>query len=295
MSRSVSVAANQALWVNTGKLVLPDAYTYFAAAQRLNVHHVLYRLSPGDIRIALHPPYWSVPILSPPFMAVIWRPLENPRHLRYNQYSDHTPRGFGLLQRDRNFDHYQDDGVFYERRPGVWVEPRGDWGAGGVVLVELPTADETFDNIVAFWHPATAPTVGDEVLYAYRLHWGHKPPVAPGLATVAATRTGIGGVVGNKRQYFSWRFAIDFAGGKLPLLADAARVDLKLEVSRGTTETTSCRPLDAIGGYRAIFDLVPDESSEPINIKLYLQFDGVPLSETWVYQYSPPPLEERRF
>ena len=163
------------------------------------------------------------------------------------------------------------------------------------MLVELPTADETSDNIVAFWHPDTPPTAGDEVLYGYRLHWGHKPPVTTHLATVVATRTGIGGVVGNKREKFSWRFAIDFAGGKLPLLARDAKLDLKLELSRGSFETTSCRPLDAIGGYRAIFDLVPDESTDPINIKLYLEFDGVPLSETWIYQYSPPPLEERRF
>ena len=225
----------------------------------------------------------------------IWRPLENPRHLRYNHYADSSPRGFGLLQRDRNFDHYQDDGVFYERRPGVWVEPKGQWGAGGVVLVELPTADETFDNIVAFWHPDEPPTAGQEVLYAYRLHWGRKPPVAPGLATVVATRTGLGGVVGNKREYFAWRFAVDFAGGKLPLLAHDAKLVLKLEVTRGGVELTSCRPLEAIGGYRALFDLKPDESTDPINIKLYLEFAGVPLSETWVYQYSPPPLADRRF
>jgi glucans biosynthesis protein len=102
-------------------------------------------------------------------------------------------------------------------------------------------------------------------------------------------------VVGNKREYFSWRFAVDFAGGKLPLLATTARVDLKLEVSRGSAETTSCRPLEAINGYRAIFDLRPDESTDPINIKLYLEFDGVPLSESWFYQYSPPPLEQRHF
>jgi len=53
----------------------PDAFTYFAAAKRLNVHHLLYQLSPGDLPIVLNPPYWSVPLLSPPFMAVAWRPL----------------------------------------------------------------------------------------------------------------------------------------------------------------------------------------------------------------------------
>ena len=70
---------------------------------------------------------------------------------------DENPRGFGLLQRDRNFDHYQDDGVFYDRRPSLWVEPSAGWGKGTVQLVELPTDDETFDNIVAFWNPADKP------------------------------------------------------------------------------------------------------------------------------------------
>ena len=91
----------------------------------------------------------------------IWRPLNNPRVLRVNSFVDSNPRGFGLLQRDRNFDHYQDDGVFYDRRPSVWVEPKtGDdrklWQHGAVHLVEIPTVDETFDNIVAFWQPAEA-------------------------------------------------------------------------------------------------------------------------------------------
>jgi glucans biosynthesis protein len=84
----------------------------------------------------------------------IWRPLNNPRSLRFNAYMDDNPRGFGLLQRDQNFDHYQDDGVYYDKRPGLWVAPRGDWGKGAVELVEIPALDETFDNIVAFWHPA---------------------------------------------------------------------------------------------------------------------------------------------
>lgn len=225
----------------------------------------------------------------------IWRPLENPRSLRFNIYADHNPRGFGLLQRDRNFDHYQDDAVFYEKRPSVWVEPKGDWGEGGVVLVELSAPNETFDNIVAFWQPAQQPQAGDELLYAYRLHWGREPPVAPKLATVVATRTGLGGVVGHKREYFSWRFAIDFAGGKLPLLANDAKVELVITTNRGGIEIPSARPLTEINGYRAIFDLRPDDLTDPINLSAYLTLEGVALTETWFYQYSPPPLDQRLF
>ena len=223
----------------------------------------------------------------------IWRPIENPRQLRFNRYGDENPRGFGLLQRDRNFDHYQDDGVFYDRRPSVWVEPKGAWGAGGVVLVELPAPDETYDNIVAFWQPAETPEPGQELLYAYRLHWGHEAPVGTTLATVVATRTGIGGVVGQPREHFSWRFAIDFAGGRLPLLARDAKVELVVTCSRGGIEIPSARPLDAINGYRALFDLKPDDSIDPINLTAQLTLDGIPLTEAWFYQYSPPPLTER--
>jgi glucans biosynthesis protein len=219
----------------------------------------------------------------------IWRPLTNPEHLRFNAYADASPRGFGLLQRDRNFDHYQDDGVFYERRPSLWVEPKSDWGKGSVQLVEIPTADETFDNIVAFWNPESKPQPGQELLYAYRLHWGTKTPYAPNMASVVATRTGIGGVVGQKRKYFSWRFAVDFAGGDLGLLGKNAKVVPMISTSAGTVEITSARPLDSIHGYRAMFDLrVPDEVKEPINLRLYLANGGQALSETWLYQWTPP-------
>ena len=135
-------------------------------------------------------------------------------------FVDRNPRGFGLLQRDRNFDHYQDDGVFCER-PCLWVEPKGEWGEGSVQLVE--TVDETFDNIVAFWNPKEKPQPGQELLVGYRLYWGAEPPARPPLAHCVASRTGLGGVVG-KREYFSWR-AVDFEGGELARLIDKAEVE----------------------------------------------------------------------
>src|SRR3546814_6006995 len=66
-----------------------------------------------------------------------------------NSFVDSTPKGFGLLQRERDFDRYQDDRRHYEKRPTVWVEPLGDWGEGAVQLVELPTGNGINDNIVA--------------------------------------------------------------------------------------------------------------------------------------------------
>ncbi|PZP58625.1 MAG: glucan biosynthesis protein D [Pseudoxanthomonas spadix] len=226
----------------------------------------------------------------------IWRPLTNPPQLRFNAFADNDPKGFGLLQRDRDFDHYQDDGVFYEKRPCLWIEPKAGWGAGSVQLVEIPTVDETFDNIVAFWNPKEKPQAGQELLYGYKLFWGSAAPSQPPQAHCVATRTGLGGVVGQKRSKWSQRFAVDFVGGKLAALEAAnAKVDPALEIRGGTLETVSCRPLRELHGYRVMFDVVPDkEDSSQIDLRLYLKDTNGSLSETWLYQFSPPPAAERK-
>lgn len=224
----------------------------------------------------------------------IWRPLANPRTLRFNSHADNNPKGFGLMQRDRDFDHYQDDGVFYELRPSLWIEPLGDWGKGAVQLVEIPTLDETFDNIVAFWKPEQAVKAGQELLYSYKMYWGTKPPVQNELAHVVDTFTGLGGVIGKKREYYSKRFVIDFKGGALPMLADDAEVTPVITTSSGRVEITSARPQQAIDGYRIMFDVVPpDNSTEAINLRAYLEVNGQPLTETWLYQWSPPEQDKR--
>ena len=224
----------------------------------------------------------------------LWRPLRNPRGTSFNAFADRGPRGFGLLQRDKDFANYQDDGVFYDRRPSLWVQPKGDWGAGAVDLVEIPTDNETNDNIVAFWNPATKPQAGQELLFGYRLYWGREAPEQSPLARVVATRTGIGGVVGKDRSYFSWRFAVDFAGGDFALLDAKTPVEAVVSASSGRLEIVSARPLDSVHGWRAMFDLVPDaNSTAPISLRLFLRADGQPLTETWLYDYAPPPPNER--
>jgi glucans biosynthesis protein len=229
----------------------------------------------------------------------IWRPLTNPAQLHFSSYVDDNPRGFGLLQRDRDWDHYQDDGVYYDRRPSLWVEPKpgpnGGWGKGSVQLVEIPTVDETFDNIVAFWNPLEKPKPGQELLFSYRLYWGTHMPYASALGQTLATRTGIGGTVGQKRQYYSWHFAVDFAGGELGALPKDAPVEAVITTSRGQTEHVTAHYVEEIHGYRALFDVrPPDDSVEPIDLRLYLRVNGRPLTETWIYLWTPPSLKDRK-
>src|SRR5699024_1507873 len=136
---------------------------------------------------------------------------------------------------------------------------------------------------------------GQELLFGYKLYWSALPPVHSPLGLCVATRTGLGGVVGQRRQYFSWRFAVDFAGGPVPLDDDVEVVPM-ISNSAGSVEITSARPLHAIKGYRAMFDLVPpDDSLAPIDLRLYLKRkdNDAPLTETWLYQWAPPPKEDR--
>ncbi len=229
----------------------------------------------------------------------IWRPLRNSADIRVNSFLDEHPQGFGLLQRDRDFDHYQDDGAFYHLRPSAWIEPTtrhpGGWGKGAVQLMEMPAADETIDNVVAYWTPSDIPQPGQELLFSYRLHWGTTMPSQPLLARVVATRTGRGGVVGRPRTTFSWRFAVDFSGGQLGALEPRADVEAVITASRGTLGIISARPQKAIQGYRAMFDLQAiDDRPEPIDLRMYLSLDGEPLTETWIYQWMPPPPSERQ-
>jgi len=78
----VLVAASVAVWLIAVRTLgfdpaTPgsDAWNYLAAGERLNAGHRLYALSAADRPIQLVPPYWTVPLLSPPPIAVIWRPL----------------------------------------------------------------------------------------------------------------------------------------------------------------------------------------------------------------------------
>ena len=218
----------------------------------------------------------------------IWRPLVNPHYIRVNSFLDENPRGFGLLQRDRDFANYQDDRAFYHKRPSLWVEPLGAWGRGAVQLVEIPTSDETFDNIVAFWNPAEPVQPGREWRFDYRLYWGAQPPVQPTVAQVVATRCGVGGMPGQKKTVPLRKFVIDFAGGRLDRLNRETKIDAIVSASRGEIRDVVAQPVLESPLWRCHFDLVAS-GSEPVDLRCYLRDAEGALSETWLYQWSPLP------
>lgn len=218
----------------------------------------------------------------------LWRPLNNPRQLALSAFSDHNPRGFGLMQRDRSFDHYL-DGVHYERRPSAWVEPLGDWGAGFVQLIEIPTDDEIHDNIVAMWVAAEPTRAGAELSYRYRLTWSADTPVQAGLARVVATRLGNGGQPGTDRPKGLRKFLVEFLGGALATLPKGVIPTVELWTSRGVFGAyrhSEAVPNDVLGHWRTQFDLQVDGDS-PVELRAVLMVDGKPVSEVWSYQYHP--------
>lgn len=215
----------------------------------------------------------------------IWRPLRNPASPRVNAFADTDPRGFGLLQRDRRFDHYQDDRNLYDRRPNLWIEPRDGWGEGRIELVELPARDETVDNIVAYWRPRETPQPGRPVELAYRMHWGTvMPGRLPAPARAVATREGVAGPPGQERDPGNRTFVVDFVGGDLMLLDPAAEVRAVVTASRGKVARTAVRPVPQLDAWRASFDLLTG-GAEDVDLRLYLEHRGGALTETWSYQW----------
>jgi glucans biosynthesis protein len=216
----------------------------------------------------------------------IWRPLTNPQRLRVAAFGDRSPKGFGLIQRDRAFSSYEDLETRYDLRPTVWVEPRGDWGPGTVRLVEIPTNDETNDNIVAFWCPEKKVTGGSKLAFSYRLHWCSDMPFRPDAAQVVATRAGESGVPGRANNTKGRKFAIEFQGGALGSLSPSDPIEAVVSVQHGKAQPAIVEQMPRPATWRTIFDVVAD-GPEPVELRCYLKFGETALTETWSYLWTP--------
>ncbi len=219
----------------------------------------------------------------------IWRPLSNGPGLQVTSLGENTPQGFGLVQRDRDFENYLDLEANYHRRPSEWVAfTEGDWGSGVVELLAIPTVSEFNDNIAAYWVPDEPFLAGGERRYRYRLTTFDSRLEAQTLAGVERTRVGRDALPGQNAAAPSSqrRFIVDFSGGDLSSLESTQLVEAHLEISAGQTSDLRVQPLPDGRGWRAVFRLAP-AGNRPADMRLYLTLDGRRLTETWSYVWYP--------
>jgi len=213
----------------------------------------------------------------------IWRALNNPKHLAVSSFSVENPRGFGLLQRGRDFSHYEDLDDRYDKRPSAWIEPKGDWGKGTVNLVEIPTADETNDNIVAFWSPEKLPEPGQPLDFAYRLHWtlDEASLHSPDSAWVKQTLRSTGDVKQSnliRQPDGSVAYLVDFEGPSLQALPENAEVRSQVSVGdNGEIVENSVRYNPETKGWRLTLRLKIKDPSKSTEMRAALVRPLVPV------------------
>lgn len=223
-----------------------------------------------------------------------WRPLSNRARVRLSGFQDEdAPRGFGLLQRRQGFAEFQDLEARYDLRPGKWIEPLdGDWGPGRVELIEIPTPDETYDNIVAFWVPDEPILAGQSRHFRYRLSTVSGHGDLHELARVEATHTGRAGIPGQDswRQRIQRRFVVDFYGTDL---SDADMVEIHAETRGGELLEARLEFMPTARSIRAVIALDPDPEGAPSDLRVFLHQNGRPLSEVWSMVWYPDELDRQ--
>ncbi|WBU54311.1 glucan biosynthesis protein [Paracoccus sp. SCSIO 75233] len=209
---------------------------------------------------------------------LLWRALSNPAKLQMSAFVDENPRGFGLIQRRRDFRDYQDAEARYERRPSAWIQPIGDWGKGSVSLIEIPVESEFHDNIVSFWQPADPLAAGTRADFAYRLGFGADVVEDSALAQVVSTRSGRSINNENARS-----FVIDFDLSLFEGRDDPVAV---VNANRGQIEHPYLLRLPEAGLMRLAFDYRPDGATVSDLSAVLKVADGGNLSEMWLYRWS---------
>lgn len=215
----------------------------------------------------------------------LWRPLQNPARTLVSAFTLRSPRGFGLMQRDRRFAAYEDTEAHYERRPSAWVEPVGDWGDGRVELMQFPTPDETHDNVVAYWVPARLPAPGQPLDIAWRVRWQGDVMTTPPGGWTAQTRSGrsYAALAANERQ-----FIVDFQGPAIDALpADATvRAVASTDANAEVTEAITWRN-ESGRAWRMALRVRLRNPAQPAELRAFLQHGSHTLTETWTHIVLP--------
>jgi glucans biosynthesis protein len=214
----------------------------------------------------------------------LWRPLDNGPTMRHQVFAAKHLRGFGLLQRDRNFNDYQDLFNAYQTTPSVWVQPLGtNWDDGQVHLVELSTGYEGLDNIVAFWNPVTKPKPMQPFRFDYVLYWTRETDMTLSTNRVVSTRIGLDPRNTTQRQFVvDWDIPTITSDDDPPVATASCSTNATLvgetKVLRNRVDKT----------WRVMIDMLPAAGNkDPVDLRCTLKGADGTSSETWTYLWSP--------
>ena len=225
----------------------------------------------------------------------IWRPLNNPSMVAISSFAVDNPKGFGLLQRGREFSRYEDLKDRYDLRPSAWIEPINNWGKGHVRLIEIPTADETNDNIVALWAPDAMPAAGQPLHFDYRIHWTTNEPaiLKGGLSYAWQTLRTMGEFYQSnliRANDGTLAFLVDFRGPSLRDLPHETPLAAAISANDNVEIVgTELRPNPVIKGWRLAYRVKIKDATKVSELRAALTLEGRALTETWSYQLPPMP------
>lgn len=210
----------------------------------------------------------------------VWRPLSWSKQLQVSVFDSDSPRGFGLMQRDREFAHYQDMEARYQMRPCAWVRPSGNWGKGKLHLVQLPTNNEFMDNVVAYWQPERGVRKGERFEIAYSTSWFGENSAIPPLGRCLFTR------IDYQDASYYRMFVLDFGGGELAKLPAEAHVSAQTWISEtGGIRDVQVQKNNYNDSWRVTFIASSNQLNKPVEMRCLLAVDGKPVTETWTYTW----------
>jgi glucans biosynthesis protein len=148
-------------------------------------------------------------------------------------------------------------------------------------LVQIPTPDETNDNIVAFWVPQASAVPGKPFEIAYRIRWQSAGTAPAGVGWTVQTRRGRGFV---KRADGDINYVVDFDGPALRALAPSADIEPVIWVdANAEVRERNLFKNPVTGAWRMTVRFKRNDAARPVELRAYLKQQQSILTETWSY------------
>lgn len=207
----------------------------------------------------------------------LWRAFARPSYPSVTRFAADRLAGFGVMQRNTAFYHFDDHNAQYHKRPSVFVTPTRDWPAGEIELLEIPGEHEGVDNIGAYWIPTGGVSTDSPLKFGYRVDiFGGTHPDETNVAR-ATNFT----IERPETEDQPIEMTIRFAGGRIADLDDDAAVEVTMATIRGEVKKKSLKKTET-GDWLLALELKPTENA-PMELRVGLRHEGEAVTETFAY------------